>query len=759
MNYRDRAVDGRDEGLGDVEREDPASTPRQVRTLFLRTGRLLSHARTLLADDERARAEVRRALSSIRTRLAREELGSIPLTRLKDVTVGRLRLKALEQAGHQTVLDILDTTPYALQLLPGVGVWNAKQAHAAAGQIARAVEETVALRIDVDRQDDETTALLVALHRLVNAGPDLPRASGAARRIEKRLASLLPAAQPARGWLRMLLAGQRGRRRAQEAVARIEDVIAEANASDTALLFSQASVDLLRPPVSGIEAWVDFELRASEYYNLLAEIAATEPDRVASEGFLPDDISARVKAQDLDDTHRRVSLRGYQSFGARFALAQRRVILGDEMGLGKTIEAVAALAHLWARGERYFLVACPASVLINWVREIESRSTLPAYSLRGGDRDAALAEWFRTGGVAVTTIDTLHRLEIPGDVTLGMFVVDEAHYVKNPAARRSRAVARWCARTDRVLFMTGTPMENRVEEFRNLIGYLRPDLLPGIRNGDMAALATGDAKGRSFRRAVAPVYLRRNQEDVLTELPDLVQVDEWEEFSPADLTAYRKAVADGNFMAMRRAAYAVPETSAKLQRLLELVDEAADNGLKVVVFSYFRDVMAAVHEALGGSGSLGSPGPLGDPGGRVHGPISGDLGTAQRQRVIDEFTAAPGHAVLLSQIQAGGVGVNLQAASVVIICEPQVKPTMESQAVARAHRMGQVRKVQVHRILTADSVDQRMLDILRGKSGLFDTYARRSDLAESTPDAIDISDQTLARQVVEEEQRRLATSR
>ncbi|MEU8377726.1 SNF2-related protein [Streptosporangium sp. NPDC048865] len=751
--------------MGDIEREDPASTPRQVRVLFLRAGRLLSHARTLLADDARARADVQRALSTVRTRLAREELGSIPLTRLKDVTAGRLRLRALEQAGHQTVLDILDSTPYALQLLPGVGAWNAKQAHTAAGQIARAVEETVALRIDVDRQDDETTALLVALHRLVNAGPDLPRATGAARRIDRRLASLLPAAQPARGWLRMLLAGQGGRRRAQEAVARIEEVIAEANASETALLFGQASVDLLRPPVSGIEAWVDFELRASEYYNLLAEIAATEPDRVASEGFLPDDISARVKAQDLDDTHRRVSLRGYQSFGARFALAQRRVILGDEMGLGKTIEAVAALAHLWARGERHFLVACPASVLINWVREIESRSTLPAHSLRGGDRSAALAEWIRTGGVAVTTIDTLHRLELPADVTLGMFVVDEAHYVKNPAARRSQAVARWCGRTERVLFMTGTPMENRVEEFRTLIGYLRPDLLPGIRNGDTAALATvagagtgvGAARAQSFRRAVAPVYLRRNQEDVLTELPDLVHVDEWEEFSPADLSAYRKAVARGNFMAMRRAAYAVPETSAKLQRLLELVDEAAGNGLKVVVFSYFRDVVTAVHEALGGSGSASGSG-SGDPGGRVHGPISGDLGTARRQQVVDEFTAAPGHAVLLSQIQAGGVGVNLQAASVVIICEPQVKPTMESQAVARAHRMGQVRKVQVHRLLTADSVDQRMLDILRGKAGLFDTYARRSDLAESTPDAIDISEQALARQIVEEEQRRLAMS-
>ncbi len=124
---------------------------------------------------------------------------------------------------------------------------------------------------------------------------------------------------------------------------------------------------------------------------------------------------------------------------------------------------------------------------------------------------------------------------------------------------------------------------------------------------------------------------------------------------------------------------------------------------------------------------------------------------------MDAFTAEPGHAVLLAQIQAGGVGLNLQAASVVILCEPQVKPTMETQAVARAHRMGQVRTVQVHRLLTPGSVDERMLEILHVKSMLFDQYARRSDLAEQTPDALDISEQSLARQIVAEEQERLGT--
>jgi SNF2 family DNA or RNA helicase len=196
-------------------------------------------------------------------------------------------------------------------------------------------------------------------------------------------------------------------------------------------------------------------------------------------------------------------------------------------------------------------------------------------------------------------------------------------------------------------------------------------------------------------------------------------------------------------MAMRRAAYAHAEKSAKLQRLRELVAEAAANDLKVVVFSYFRDVLATVEQALGE---------------RVLGPLAGGVPAARRQQLVDEFTAAPGHTVLLCQIEAGGVGLNLQAASVVILCEPQVKPTLEHQAVARAHRMGQVRTVQVHRLLATDSVDDRLLRILESKTRLFDAYARRSDVAEATPDAVDVSDGTLARRIVEEEQQRLAVS-
>lgn len=711
---------------------------RKARDVLADGGRLLGAARSLLADHEHAVAEVRTALAPITGELAAHELESIPAARLKDVTEGRLRLGAIEAAGYRTVGQVLAAGRYGLRQIAGVGPQTADQAYAAARQIAEAVAETVAVRIDVDHPEPRTTALVVALHRLAEAGPEATRAVEAARRVEAGLAPLLARAAEAGGPLGRWFAGRERREQAQAAVGAVGELCAREDKQGTPLLLAQASVDLLRGPADEAEVWADFAVRSADYYSLLAEFSGGGPDVAAAEGFLPADVVERVRAQPLDGTHRRVSLRGYQAFGARFALAQRRVLLGDEMGLGKTIQAIAALAHLAAQGGTHFLVVCPAGVLVNWTREIRTRSTLRAVPLHGPDRHEAFAAWRTGGGVGVTTYDALRGFPVPGaDWSPAMLVVDEAHYVKNPETRRSQAVAGWAAGCERVLFMTGTPMENRVAEFRSLVTHLQPGLLgrPGAAEG------AGAAGSQAFRRAVAPAYLRRNQGDVLAELPALVHTDEWSDLSAADQDAYRTAVLAGNFMAMRRAAYADPEKSAKLLRLRELVAEAAGDGLKVVVFSSFRDVLGTVADALGPA---------------VVGPLTGSVAPVRRQQLVDDFTAREGHAVLLAQIEAGGVGLNLQAASVVILCEPQVKPTLEHQAVARAHRMGQVRAVQVHRLLSTTGVDERLLAILRNKTRLFDVYARRSDVAEAAPDAVDVSDVSLARQIVEEEQNRLA---
>ena len=656
------------------------------------------------------------------------------MDRLKEI-VPRLPVAKLEKAGFADVHAILDAGPQRLEQIPGVGPQTAAQAVAAARRIAEAVEQDTRISADVDPDDEQGAALLSALHRVQQAQTSMDRARDPARRLGDHLGRLIDAATPLRGRLRRALTGTRRRDEAREAVTALEELLdAPATQRDLKRIETAGSrLRAKRPRHSTVRR--DFEKRAAEYFSTLARIVGVREDAEAARGFIPEDLAAEIGKQQLDTRYLRVELRGYQQFGARFALAGRRVVIGDEMGCGKTVEAVAALAHLRAEGERHFLVVCPASVLINWMREVRGHSTLRPYRLHGAGRDEQLLAWAGSGGVGITTFESVRSIILPR-VKVAMLVVDEAHYVKNPDTQRSKALAAWTRRIERVLFLTGTPMENRVEEFRNLVDYLQPGLI------DPDAEIDAIAGSKAFRRAVAPAYLRRNQEDVLSELPELTRVDEWEEFGSEDFAAYRQAVDEGNFMAMRRAAYAsgTVHGSAKLRRLVDLVDEACDSGRKIVVFSYFRDVLETVCTALGP---------------RALGPLTGSMPPPRRQELVDEFTAARGPAVLVSQIQAGGVGINMQAASVVILCEPQVKPTLETQAIARAHRLGQVRKVQVHRLLVADSVDERMLELLGQKTELFDAYARRSDTAESSPDARDLTEAAMARKVVDTERERL----
>ena len=246
----------------------------------------------------------------------------------------------------------------------------------------------------------------------------------------------------------------------------------------------------------------------------------------------------------------------------------------------------------------------------------------------------------------------------------------------------------------------------------------------------------------SFKRAVAPIYLRRNTEEVLKELPELIEVAEYCTWEGVDRQNYIDAVASGNFMAMRRAAFAAMPGAqpSKLERLLELVDESFESGQKVIVFSYFRSVIELVMQSLGD---------------KAVGPITGSVSSTQRQVIVDEFTNSPKPLALVGQIQAAGTGLNIQAASVVILCEPQIKPSLEVQAIARAHRMGQVRKVQVHRLILPESVDEQMLAMLAGKQAQFDAYARDSDLADQASGAKDASEESMAKVIVLQERQRL----
>ena len=493
------------------------------------------------------------------------------------------------------------------------------------------------------------------------------------------------------------------------------------------------------PPRVRGAVWADYEQRTASFNGALIEVGGLSPDEGASQGFIPSELARRVHQHPLDTSLLDVSLRGYQAFGAKFALSQKKAMLGDEMGLGKTIEALAAMGHLAAKGSKHFLVVCPASVLVNWLHEIERHSDLAGVRLHGPDRDRNFRLWTERGGVAVTTFRSLEWLyECDFDVRPALLVVDEAHYVKNPRAWRTRYVRDFIGLAERTLFLTGTPMENRIEEFRTLVEHLNPNLAAKVNARD------GLAGAAAFRKAVAPVYLRRNQTDVLQELPPRIETEEWVVLGRDDLSAYREAVAEGNFMTMRQAAYgpSVREASAKLARLLDIVEEGTANGRKIVVFSFFRRVLQAIADALDDLST---------------GLITGSVSPTERQLIVDRVTDARPPCVLVSQIEAGGVGLNIQAASIVVLAEPQWKPSSEEQAIARCHRMGQARPVDVHRLLAEDSVDQRMLEILATKAQLFDEYVRRSELKEISPEAVDISDLDTTKDVVNvaEEERRI----
>ena len=744
MATRDAAVPdpGPHEPAG--QRLRPGKTARAV----VADGRAVHDAiEAVLAAPGEAREVARQAYEAVRGQLVKESLDAMPVDRLRDAIGKKVSFAPFIDAGLTTVGQLLDTSPEALRKVPGVRRRNARRIMAAAVQARADVAQAVRVRLDPDARTPEQTALIAALRRFERSrsalkGPDLgPLADEISKRLD-------PAARAASRARMLFTFGAEKKQEARDALEQLGAILDSKQVTTARKRLDRAQAELDKKDQRATRLWNDFLARPVTYNGLLIEVAELSPEKDASQGFLPSDIAEHVRVFPLDQSLLKTPLRGYQAFGAKFALVQERVILGDEMGLGKTIQSLAVMCHLAAKGATHFLVVCPASVVINWTREIERHTQLRPRRLHlpGNKRNVATQEWLAEGGVAVTTFEALRAMPQDMDVSVALLVVDEAHYAKNPAALRTQAVSEWAARSRRALFLTGTPMENKVAEFQVLVSHLRPEVAEDL---DLSG-AEEELDGTGFREKVAPVYLRRNQEDVLSELPGRLETQEWVPLDGQAARAYRAAVQDGNFMAMRRAAFepATVKGSAKLRRLVELVDEAADGGRKVIVFSYFRSVLETVSQALQGRDGVA--------GVRVVGPLTGDISPADRQAMVDELTDAKGPAVLVAQIQAGGVGLNIQAASVIVLAEPQLTPSIEEQAIARAHRMGQVRPVDVHRLLCEDSVDQRVLELLAGKREAFDEYARRSDMAKAAPDAFDNrSEADLRAEILAVERKRL----
>src|SRR6185437_7576714 len=460
-----------------------------ARALIRRAQELSAALGGALAAPAQRKQEAQQAYGKLRREAAADELADMPLERIKDVTHGRLMLTAIENAGFRTVGSVLTAGQSTLDTVPGVGPQTAAQVVAAARQIAAALAGTVTVRIDPDRRTVPQASLLGALHAYERAQANVPPRAPDPGPLKDELDTAVAQAGPAGSRLRMFFSGAGRKQAARDALARLHALLGSPQAAEaTARLRPGVPPALTAGAPGPAELWNDFLARPVAYNGLLADVAGLGPDQESAEGFLPAEIADRVRDQPLDLSLVTASLRGYQAFGAKFALAQRRVIIGDEMGLGKTLQALAAMAHLAVSGEAaavpdgaaapaarpvHFLVVCPASVVVNWLREITKHTTLTAHKLHGPGRDQARQRWLGAGGVAVTTYESLRTLAGPGTaldpdgegpapaVPLAMMIVDEAHYAKNAAALRTRAVRAWAAATARVLFLTGTPMENR----------------------------------------------------------------------------------------------------------------------------------------------------------------------------------------------------------------------------------------------------------------------------------------------------------
>lgn len=709
-----------------------------VRALTDRHTALASAANAILDRQDDTAIDVVAWVDGFREQRARAMLEDIDVARLGEMTERNLRLSALQAAGFLTAADLLGVGASELDALPGVGAATARGVVAAVAQLVETSAALEPLRIEVRREGlprpEGAEVLLALLHRAMRLRDAVDPHRDELERYSRAVSDSLPAARRARWRARMWIARPASRRETAAAL----DVLRAWEHPELSATIATLTDEIERPDPVLPELIADFERRSAEYYTALSSLAPQAEMALAARGLLPQGLVDEVNARELDLSAMRLALRGYQEFGARFALTQERVLLGDEMGLGKTIQALAVMSDLAARGHDRFLVVCPASLLSNWEREIEHRTTLRPRRMHGVGRDAQIAAWRSSGGVGLTTYEMLQQIA-PDETASGvaLLVVDEAHYVKNPKTLRAQAVAGWAATVPWALFMTGTPMSNRIDDFLELVRVLQPGLI------DELPSHLGLVDTEAFRTIVAPVYLRRNQQDVLVELPDIVASDDWIELTSRDERAYREAVATGNLMAMRQAAW-VSDDSAKLARLIEIVDEARYEARGTVIFSYFRDVLDRVADALRARGRS-----------RVVGPLTGDVPVPERQSMVDAFSDDVDGAVLLAQITVGGTGLNLQAASVVVLCEPQLTPAAEEQAIARLHRMGQVRAVSAHRLLAEGGVDERIVELLVDKQSIFDDYVRTSSVTGMTEAAIDVTSSSLAQDLVTWEQARL----
>ena len=453
----------------------------------------------------------------------------------------------------------------------------------------------------------------------------------------------------------------------------------------------------------------------------------------------------------------RAEMRPYQTEGFHFlaylALNRFGGVLADDMGLGKTLEALAWLA--WLRKTTLnaqpptpnsSLVVCPKSVMDNW--HAETKRFYPDLRVRlwRGEPSAELSAARETCDLLVINYTQLRYLspEIASAPWLAA-ILDEAQYIKNPSSQTAQAAR--VLKAEHRLALTGTPIENRLLDLWSIFAFAMPGAL-GNRTHFLRRFDRKDdpLARRRLAARVRPFLLRRTKAQVEKDLPDRVEEDLLCEMEGEQKTLYRAELKRArqlilglktdrqlnqerfhvltSLLRLRQIcchpalvdASLREAESAKVSALEDLLEPLLEEGHKVLVFSQFVTMLDLLRENVK---QRGWP----------HFYLAGE--TENRGELVREFQSAKDGAVFLISLKAGGFGLNLTAASYVVLFDPWWNPAVENQAIDRTHRIGQTSKVMAYRLLMRESVEQKIRALQKQKAALADDVLGEERFAQS----------------------------
>ena len=445
-------------------------------------------------------------------------------------------------------------------------------------------------------------------------------------------------------------------------------------------------------------------------------------------------------------------LRPYQLGGLAWLSQLVRIgvggLLADDMGLGKTHQGLALLQSAARKGgEGLMLVVCPASVLLNWAEKIDRFYEGMDYAVYyGPQRDLDVA---RERGLILTTYGVVRQdLELLRSHPFEIILIDEIQHLKNRNTATHQAVAALNGRVK--IGLTGTPVENSLQDLRSLFDICLPGFLGSERAfGRMYVQPITEAGNVEVKerlgRLIHPFILRRNRKQVLTELPDIIEDDRLCELSDDQVGLYRKIIADKEmdlegladdttaipYMNILAAITRLKQicdhpclvkgcdnseeySSGKWDLFVELTAELLASEMKFVVFSQYVGMLALIERYLGDAG-IGFA------------SLKGDMPVGKRQKMIDAFNEDPGCRVFCASLLAGGVGIDLTGAQAVIHYDRWWNPAKEEQATARVHRMGQKHVVQVFRLITRGTLEEKIHSLISKKRELAETLIQEDE--------------------------------